>query len=106
MTNRRNKFGVRELLRFEGFTEEERQDIQHTLDESFEPSGSPEPTHHEPGSIEKIYVLQQRVLRGEPMFVEGDAFLTHKMRSRDEFTDKIIHTTPISLQRQSCLDSY
>ena len=106
MSNRSNKYGVREALKFMNFTPEDRKSVSHTLDPEFEPVGNPKPTDYEPGSIEKIYVLQQRVMKGEPMFVAGDAFLTHKMRNRDEFTERMVHYTPRCFQRQSCLDSY
>lgn len=34
---------------------------------------APEPTHHRPGSCEKIDVLADRFERGQPLFVDGDA---------------------------------
>ena len=105
MSNRRNSVGVREQLRFGNFTESDRESVAHTLIEDFEPRGKPAPTDHQPGSLEKIKVLQKRVLKGQPLFVEGDAIIAHKLRREDEFTGKIFYT-PIQFQRQSCLDSY
>jgi hypothetical protein len=53
-------------------------------DEDFEPKKMPEPTDAAPGSLEKLTLLGQRVIRGEALFHPDDKRLAATIESQDE----------------------
>ena len=87
--NHKSLPGVLKKLKRHSFTKEERQSVSHTILHDFEPSGKPKPTNHQPGTIEKIEVLHERVRNGHPLWVPGDAVFKRREQLSDNFTDVI-----------------